>query len=178
MKNYVYVATSLDGYIATSDGGVEWLDEIPNPEGNDYGYFEFMSGIDALVMGRHTYEKVLSFGVAWPYDKLVFVLSTSLERVPAEYEGKVEILKGEPKEVVAEIHRRGYENLYVDGGRTVQSFLDEDLIDEMILTRVPILLGGGIPLFGELAEPLRFEHVETKVHDGILVTSRYWRIER
>ena len=147
MTNFVYIATSLDGFIATSEGGLDWLDEIPKLEGNDYGYGEFMSGIDALVMGRKTFEKVLSFDV-WPYDTPVFVLSRSKISVPTELENKIEIVNENPKILVDSLETRGYQNLYIDGGFTIQSLLKEDLIDEMIITRVPVLLGTGVPLFG------------------------------
>lgn len=175
MVNFVYIATSLDGFIATSEGDLDWLDEIPNPEGIDFGYAEFMSGIDALVMGRKTFEKVASFGV-WPYSKPVFVLSRSKISVPPELENKVEIVNKTPKKLVDDLRAQGYQNLYVDGGITIQSFLAADLIDEMIITRVPILLGNGIPLFGELTQRLYFKHKKTEVLNEILVQSQYTRI--
>lgn len=139
MTNYVYIATSLDGFIATPDGGLDWLFDIPNPDQSDYGYSEFMGGIDAIVMGRNTFEKVLTFS-DWPYNKPVFVLSNSLTAVPEPIVAQAEIVKGDIKSLVNQLHQRGYQNLYVDGGKTIQSFLKADLIDEMIITRVPILL--------------------------------------
>ena len=139
MTNYVYIATSLDGFIATPDGGLDWLFDIPNPDQSDYGYSEFMGGIDAIVMGRNTFEKVLTFS-DWPYNKPVFVLSNSLTAVPEPIVAQTEIVKGDIKCLVNQLHQRGYQNLYVDGGKTIQSFLKADLIDEMIITRVPILL--------------------------------------
>ncbi len=174
MANYVYIATSLDGYIAASDGGLDWLMEIPAPGGEDYGYAEFMATIDALVMGRKTFEKVLTFG-DWPYDKPVFVLSTTITEVPEHLAGKVEIVHGELKELTGTLNQRGYNNLYIDGGVTIQNFLQQDLIDEMIITKVPTLLGGGIPLFGTLDEPIKFKHVKTEIYDNGLVKSRYSR---
>ncbi|MGY5878757.1 MAG: dihydrofolate reductase family protein [Candidatus Thorarchaeota archaeon] len=175
MTNFVYIATSLDGFIATSEGGLDWLDEIPNAEGNDFGYAEFMSRIDALVMGRKTFEKVLSFGV-WSYDKPVFVLSRSKISIPTELENKVEVVNEEPVKLVNTLKGRGYQNLYIDGGFTIQSFLSEDLIDEMIITRVPVLLGNGIPLFGELTQRLYFKHKKTNILADMLVQSHYTRI--
>jgi dihydrofolate reductase len=174
MANYVYIATSLDGFIASADGGIDWLNEIPNPDKSDYGYAEFMSGIDALVMGRNSFEKVLSFGV-WPYNKPVFVLSHSMTEVPEDMAGKVEIIKGEIHEVVTLLNKRGYKNLYIDGGKVIQSFLKEDLIDELIITRVPILLGDGIPLFGKLDQIVKFKHIITEVLNNVLVKSSYAR---
>lgn len=175
MTNYVYIATSLDGFIATSDGGIEWLDEIPNPEQNDFGYADFMRGIDALVMGRKTFEKILTFGV-WPYDKPVFVLTRRKMEVPQELEGSAEVINGTLRDVVAQLKEFGHHNLYIDGGITIQSFLEEDLIDEMIITRVPVLLGNGIPLFGKLSERLHFKHTRTEIFNEILVKSHYIRI--
>lgn len=172
MGNYVYIASSIDGYIAKIDGDIDWLFDQPNPDESDYGYSEFIKNIDALVMGRNSFEKVSSFG-SWPYEKKVFVLSSSLKEVPEELEGKIEILSGSPVEIVETINAAGYNNLYIDGGITIQRFLQHGLIDEMIITRLPILLGDGIPLFGGLAEPSKFMHLETKVYDDALVMTRY-----
>ncbi len=175
MANYVYIATSLDGFIAASDGGLDWLNEIPNPENNDFGYAEFMSGIDAVVMGRKTFEQVLTFDF-WPYDKPIFVPSRSKVSVPMELENKAETVIGNPKELVDQLKELGHQNLYIDGGITIQGFLEEDLIDEMIITRVPILLGSGIPLFGKLTRRLHFSHERTEVLNEILVKSYYKRV--
>jgi dihydrofolate reductase len=177
VTNYVYIATSLDGYIATSDGGLNWLLEVPNPEQSDYGFAEFIEGIDAIVMGRNTFETVVSFGV-WPYERPVFVLSEHLKEIPGNLAGKAELTSGEVLTLVQELRRRGYENLYVDGGLTIQSFLAVDMIDELIITRLPVVLGAGIPLFGELAEMLQFEHVGTEVYNNALVKSHYVRANR
>ncbi len=176
MANYVYIATSLDGFIATQDGGIDWLDEIPNPEQSDFGYGEFMTRIDAIVMGRNSFEKVLTFAV-WPYDKPVFVLSSSLKHVPKDLVDKVEIIGNDNiSTLIANLNQQGYYHLYIDGGRTIQSFLAEDLIDEMIITRVPILLGKGIPLFGNLTSALRFQHQTTEIFSNGLVKSSYIRL--
>lgn len=174
MKNYIYIATSLDGYIATKEGGLDWLSEIPNPDQSDFGFGDFLAGIDCIVMGRNTYEKVLTFD-QWPYPKKVFVLSNSLKEVPAQLMDKVELVSGNVNEVIETINRQGFERIYVDGGKVIQSFLKEDLIDEMIITRIPVILGGGIPLFGELSEPVKFTHVKTEVLAGSMVKSYYSR---
>ncbi|AOY81797.1 MAG: dihydrofolate reductase [Moorea sp. SIO2B7] len=174
MTNYVYIATSLDGFIATIDGGLDWLEEIPNPEQSDYGYAEFMKSIDAIVMGRNTFDKVLSFG-KWVYHKPVFVLSNSLTKLPEKKIGKAEIVRGDIKTIINQLHQKGYTNLYIDGGRVIQSFLQEDLVDEMIITRVPILLGKGVPLFGTLEQYLKFRHKKTEIYNDILVKSYYIR---
>ena len=175
MSNTVFIATSLDGYIADKDGGLDWLNSIPNPDNLDMGWVNFIDRIDALVMGRRTFGKVCSFNCEWPYSKPVFVLSNSLESIPEGYEAKAEPIKGSLSKVIEKIHQRGYKNLYIDGGVTVQSFLKEDLIDEIIITTIPILLGGGTPLFGELSRQIQFEHVKTEVFLNAIVQNHYRR---
>jgi len=172
MANYVYIAASIDGFIAAKDGGLDWLMEIPNPDNSDYGFNDFIKRIDAIIMGRNTYEKVLTFG-EWPYTKKVFVLSSSIKRVSEEMTGKAEIVSGEIPALISDLNRRGFNNFYVDGGKVIQSFLNEDLIDEMIITRVPILLGEGIPLFGKLTRPVKFSEVKTEILNNGLVKNYY-----
>lgn len=174
MTNYVYIATSLDGFIATSDGGLDWLEFFPNPEQSDYGYAEFMNCIDAIVMGRNTFEKVLSFG-EWPYNKPVFILSKTLTTLPEHICDRAEIINGDIQNIVTQLNQLGYQNLYIDGGRVIQSFLQEDLIDQMIITRVPILLGEGFPLFGQLNQHLKFRHKKTEIYNDIQVKTHYIR---
>ena len=170
-----YIATSLDGFIADKDGNIDWLNKVPNPENSDMGYSKFMEQIDAMVMGRNTFETVCGFDLDWPYQIPVFVLSNSLTELKEEYHNKVFIVNGSLQEVLDQIHKQGYNNLYFDGGRTIQSFLKEDLIDEQILTRIPILLGEGIPLFSIIHKSLDFELVDSKVHLNQLVQSHYSR---
>ena len=174
MANYVFVATTLDGFIADIDGGIEWLTEIPNPDKTDYGYADLMENIDALVMGRGTFEKVLTFG-EWFYTKPVFVLSNSLTEIPKNLSDKAKIIKGDISGVVQSLNQQGYKNLYVDGGKLIQGFLKEDLIDELIINKIPILLGKGIPLFGEIDQKLKFKHAKTKIFNNSLVMSYYSR---
>lgn len=175
MPNIVYIATSLDGYIADKDGGLDWLYSIPNPDNLDFGWAEFLARIDALVMGRNTFDTVCGFGGQWPYPKPVFVLSNTLTSIPAAFSDKAELVSGPLDLLVGSLHQRGFNNLYIDGGKTVQSFLRADLIDELIITQLPILLGGGVPLFGALSEPLTFEHVGTEVLLDALVKNHYRR---
>lgn len=156
-RNAVFIATSIDGFIADANGGISWLDSVPEINEVDTGYHEFMQRTDALVMGRNTYETVLGFGGEWPYSKHVFVLSNSLQSVPAELNEKVTLMGGSVKEVLQKIHELGFFHLYIDGGKTIQQFMSSDLIDELIITTIPIVLGGGIPLFGALPQPLMFE---------------------
>ncbi len=179
-KNSVFIATSLDGYIADENGGIDWLDTFPEINEIDTGYLAFTAEIDALVMGRATFEKVCSFDIDWPYQKPVFVLSRTLSEIPKKYEGKVELLQGTVPEIVAEIHQRGHYRLYIDGGKLIQSFLQEDLIDAMIITVIPVLLGGGFPLFGSLSRRLLFECEGSKIYFDTVVQHSFKRkrIER
>ena len=172
MKNFVYIAVSLDGFIATKDGGVAWLDEIHNPTGSDLGYREFLSNIDALLMGRNSFEKVASFP-EWPYDKKVFVFSNSLKSINPGLIDKAEIVSGTLEAVLKQINDRGYRNLYIDGGKTVSSFLARNLIDEMTITTIPVLLGAGIPLFSGLKSKINLTHVSTEVCLNALVKTTY-----
>ena len=174
-SNKVFIATSLDGFISDKNGGIDWLDTFPEINKIDTGYNAFTSELDALVMGRATFEKVLSFGIDWPYKMPVFVLTNSLTQVSAEYQGKVFLLKGSVEEVLQQIHEKGYHKLYIDGGSVIQDFLRSDKIDEMIVTIIPVLLGGGIPLFGSLPKPMVFECTETKHFLGKVVQNHYKR---
>lgn len=174
-KNIVYIARSLDGYIAGKNGELNWLDSIPNPDNIEMGYTDLMSEIDAIVMGKITYETVLGFGIEWPYKKHVFVLSNSITEIQEDLKESVSLLKGEISDILKAIHSKGFYKLYIDGGKTIQSFLKEDLIDELVITTIPILLGGGFPLFGELDKPLEFDHVESKLFLNQLVKNKYRR---
>jgi dihydrofolate reductase len=175
MANFVYIATSIDGFIAKKDGNIDWLHDIPNPEGSDFGFNDFMENIDALVMGRNTFEVVLKFS-EWYYSKPVFVLSNTLQSIPERLTGKAEIIKGEPEAIVKSLHSKNYKNLYIDGGKTIQSFLSQGLIDEIIITKIPLLLGEGIPLFGILSDVQKFKHVKTEVYNNSLVKTHYKKI--
>ena len=175
MRALVYIATSLDGYIADREGGVDWLHAVPNPEGSDFGFGQFMASVDALLMGRNTFETVLGFDVPWPYDKPVYVASERLTAVPEALEGRAFLVRGSPAQLLEQLAEQGHGRVYVDGGRLIQSFLAADLIDELVLTRVPVLLGGGTPLFAKLERALAWSHLDTTVHAGQLVMSRYRR---
>lgn len=172
-QNKVFIATSIDGFIADKDGGIEWLHSVPNPDGDDMGYADFMNEVDALVMGRNTFETICSFDIDWPYDKPVFVLSNQLSEIPKNYAGKAFLIKGTLTDILKEIRSKELQNLYIDGGTTIQSFLKEGLIDSMIITQIPVLLGGGTRLFGDLDRPQEFTCVETKHFLECVVQSRF-----
>ena len=173
MSNCVFIAASLDGFIARDDGSIDWLTGFDNPDNNDYGYKEFIARIDAIVMGRNTFEFARKIE-PWPHARPVFVLSTTLD--PSRHGSeKFEILNAQPGDAVRDLGSRGFNNLYIDGGKTIQRFLAGDLIDELTITRVPILLGSGIPLFGALDKELAFRHINTIAYPNGLLKSTYLR---
>jgi dihydrofolate reductase len=174
-KNSVFIATSIDGYIADKNGGIGWLHSVPNPNNDDMGYTEFNNHIDALVMGRITFETVCAFDIDWPYDKPIFVLSNTLNEIPESHKEKALLVKGTLTEILGQINKKGFYRLYIDGGNTIQNFLKEDLIDEMLITTIPILLGGGSPLFSELLNELKFELIKTKTYLNQVTQNHYKR---
>lgn len=165
----VFVGVSVDGFLARPDDGLDWLPD----DGEPHGYDEFMSGVDALVIGRRTFEKVLAFD-DWPYGtKRVVVLSGHPLDLTRAGGGPVEQLAGPPEGIVAELAARGITNLYVDGGVTIQRFLRAGRVDRLIITRVPVLIGEGIPLFGTLPHDVRLRHVATRAYPSGLVQTEY-----
>jgi dihydrofolate reductase len=165
----VFIGTSVDGFIARPDGA---LDFLPADGGEPHGYNEFFASVDALVIGRKTFETVLAFP-EWPYgDKPVVVLSSralDLTRAPTS----VEQMQASPREIVAKLDARGIGHAYIDGGVTIQAFLREGMIQRLIITRVPVLIGQGIPLFGSLAKDIQLEHVQTWHYASGLVKTEY-----
>lgn len=174
-RNSVFIATSLDGFIADKNGGIDWLHSVPNPDGVDMGYGEFMASVDALLMGRNTFDIVCGFDIEWPYKQPVFVLSNTLSVVPEKLKGKVQFVKGSLKDILATIHKLGYNRLYIDGGKTIQGFLKEDLIDDLTITVIPVILGGGSPLFADQDESLNFECTDTKIFLNKVVQNHFRR---
>jgi dihydrofolate reductase len=170
MKASVFIATSLDGYIARLDGGLDWL---PPDGGEPHGYDEFMATVDAIVIGRKTLETVVAFE-AWPYgDKPVVVLSTTMNELKVLPGAVCDLMYGSPEEIVARLAQRGFNHLYVDGGVTIQGFLRAGLIERLIITRIPVLLGSGFPLFGAVAHDIRLKHVATRAYPSGMVQSEY-----
>jgi len=170
MSISVFVGTSVDGFIARLNGSFDFL---PEGGGEPHGYTEFIAGIDAIVMGRRTFETVLPFPV-WPYaNKRAVVLSSRPLDFSAVRGGVVERMAGAPAEIVSQLAARGAHHLYIDGGITVQRFLRAGLIERLIITRVPVLIGEGIPLFGALPRDIRLRHVATRHYPTGLVQSEY-----
>lgn len=169
MQASVFIATSLDGFIARPDGALDWLPDDCEP----HGYDEFMASVDALVIGRATFETVLSFG-GWAYGKKpVVVLSSTMRDLKAPDGAVCELMAGAPQEIVARLTERGMKHLYIDGGVTIQGFLRAGLIQRLIITRIPVLLGNGIPLFGSLPHDIRCKHAATRTYASGMVQSEY-----
>lgn len=175
IKSSIFIATSLDGFIARPDGNIDWLNQANSvvPSGEDCGYLAFMASVDVLVMGRNTFEQVLTFG-EWSYgDKKVVVLSRKGFVVPKELKDTVSTSSEDPKLLVERLASEGAQHLYIDGGKTIQSFLASGLVNEIIITIIPILLGTGLPLFGPLKADINLKHVSTNAYPFGFVQSRY-----
>jgi dihydrofolate reductase len=171
----VFVGVSLDGFIARPNGDLDWLMGEGGGDSAEYGYNEFIAGIDAIVMGRKTFEQVLTFDKWYYGSKRVVVLSHhSLDVSGARARGGVvEQLEGSPAEIVSKLTASGAYRLYVDGGSTIQQFLRAGLINRLIISRLPVLIGEGIPLFGPLLHDIRLRHVTTRTYPGGMVQSEY-----
>lgn len=170
VKVSVYIAVSLDGFIARKNGDIDWL--TGGESGEDYGYADFMSTVDHVVMGRNTFEKVLSFG-GWHYEKKVIVLTSRDLTLAPELSDKAEALHVSPRELIHELEQRGVRHIYLDGGVTVQRFLRERLVDEMTITTIPILIGEGLPLFGALEKDVKLELLKSQSFKNGFVQNKY-----
>ncbi len=174
MTASVFIGTSVDGFIARKN---DELDFLPEGGGEPHGYNEFIASVDAIVIGRKTFEKVLTFG-AWAYGKKrVVVLSSRPIDLSVVRGGVVEQMAGAPAEIVSQLAARGVHNLYIDGGVTIQRFLRAGMIQRLIITRVPVLIGEGVPLFGALPRDVRLRHMATRSYPSGLVQSEY-EVER
>jgi dihydrofolate reductase len=172
MKTSVFVGVSVDGFIARPKGELDFLDA-----GGDepHGYEEFIATVDTIVMGRKTFETVMGFGT-WPFgERPVVVLSSKPLELSAAVSrgGRVEQMNGPPAEIAAVLSGRGAQHVYVDGGITIQGFLRAGLVDRLVITRVPVLIGDGIPLFGTLPRDVHLRHIATKAYRGGLVQTEY-----
>ena len=172
MKVSVYIAASVDGFIAEANGGIEWLHaaqyQIP---GEDFGYADFISGVDCLVMGRNTFEKVLEFD-SWPFTgKRVIVLSSTLQSLPAAV--VAELTAEAPQDLVQRLRAEGVKKIYLDGGKTIQGFLRAQLVTEMTITSIPLLLGSGLPLFADLPAKMGLRLVHSQSYSNGFVQNRW-----
>lgn len=176
ISGHVFIATSLDGFISRKDGEIDWLLSRDDPN-EDHGYQDFIKDIDGLVMGRGSFETALNFD-PWPYDLPVVVLSKTLasSRVPDRLTGRVRFMDTTPRATMNMLAAQGWRRVYVDGGQIVQSFLRDGLIADLVVTRIPVLLGEGRPLFGSTGRDIPLAHVMTKAFPSGLVQSLY-RVE-
>ncbi|WP_454782573.1 dihydrofolate reductase family protein [Legionella sp. WA2022007384] len=164
IKCSVFIATTVDGFIARENGSIDWLNNINSlvPPGEDGGYKSFISTVDGLVMGRNSFEQVLSFD-EWPYGDLpVVVMSSNTINIPSHLQKCVSLSAETPSTLVQRLAKKGMKHLYIDGGITIQRFIAENLIDELTITLIPILLGSGRSLFGPVKQDIELELLETK----------------
>ncbi len=182
MKCSVYIATSADGYIATLDGNVDWIHTAGNEKADmtsnpDMGFGNFMASVDCMVMGRKCMEMISSMNLTpeqWPYgDTHIVVLSNTITTPPENMKGKVEMFSGEITDLVKKLENKGFRHTYIDGGSTITSFLNHRLINEMTITRVPLLLGAGIPLFGKLGNQINLAESEATAFANDFVQVKY-----
>jgi dihydrofolate reductase len=175
ITGHVFVACSLDGFIARSDHALDWLSR-PGVEEEEHGYEQFIAGMDGIVMGSASFRKVLSFP-EWPYDRPVVVLSDSLqpEDIPEALSDQVRLSRAKPLRLMQTLEAEGWRHVYVDGGAVIQSFLRAGLIAEMTVTHVPVLIGSGRRLFGALEEDIAFDLMELRSFRSGLVSARYRR---
>ncbi|NWA04156.1 dihydrofolate reductase family protein [Pseudomonas gingeri] len=170
---HVFIATSLDGFIARPDGDIDWLLQRDD-QAEDHGYSDFIADKDVIVMGRGSYEKVLTFDT-WFYDRPVVVLSEQLadSPVPESLKDKLRFSRLAPRDLLEELTKQGVHRVYVDGGQLVQSFLRDGLVTDMVITTVPVLIGAGRPLFGSLQQDVDLKLVASRCFPSGLVQSTY-----
>lgn len=181
MKCSVYIAASADGYIATPDGGVDWLHTSGSLDADmgseDMGFKNFMDSVDCMIMGRKCMEAIANMNLTpeqWPYGNLrIIVLSNTIKEAPDSLKGKIEMYSGDLQELVAGLEEEGHKHTYIDGGRTIQTFLDLEFINEMTITQIPVLLGEGISLFGQMNKQVKLEKAEAKVFVNDFVQIKY-----
>ncbi|MDA8018058.1 MAG: dihydrofolate reductase family protein [Thermoanaerobaculia bacterium] len=176
-KCSIYIATSLDGFISRLDGGIDWLEVVDPliPAGEDCGFAEHMATVDAMVMGRETFETAVGFGGEWPYGQTRIVVWTRQTDygVPVSVADCVTTSGEEPARLLESLAAEGVTHVYVDGGLTIRSFLAEDLIDEITITTIPMLIGEGRPLFGPLKSDIELEFLWSRSWDFGLVQTKY-----
>lgn len=173
VTGHVFIATSMDGFIARKDGDLDWLMEYDTGD-EEHGYDAFMASVDGLIMGRGTFEKVLTFG-DWPYQGPVIVMSSRLTEkdIPENLKNKVRTSNQTPDALMETLDKEGWSKAYVDGGKIIQSFLRAGLISDIVLTRVPVLIGDGLTLFGALDADIKLDHIETESFPSGLIGSKY-----
>ncbi len=176
MKCSVYIATSADGYIATPDGSVDWLHSAGNQQA-DMGFQAYMISVDCMIMGRKCMEMIASFNLTpeqWPYgDMPIMVLSNTIKTPPENLRGKVEMYSGDINLLIGKLESDGYKSAYIDGGSTITSFINLQLINEMTITQAPMLLGEGLPLFGKINHPVTLQDAQSRVFANDFTQVKY-----
>ncbi|RKF20323.1 dihydrofolate reductase [Alginatibacterium sediminis] len=182
MKCSVYIAASLDGFIAKTDGSVDWLHTTGKPEADlgehaDMGFGDYMASIDCMIMGRKCMQSIAAMELTaeqWPYgDTRIIVLSNTLTSAPDSLKDKVEMYSGDLKDLITQLDKDGHKHAYVDGGNTIQAFINLQLIDEMTITQLPILIGEGIPLFAKTNQDIKLEHAQATAFANDFVQVKY-----
>lgn len=182
MKCSVYIATSVDGYIASADGAVDWLHTAGNlqadlGENADMGFRDFIRNIDCMIMGRKCMEVISNMNLTpeqWPYgDIRIVVLSNTLQQPPENLRDKVEMFSGEIPDVISKLEKAGFKHAYIDGGSTITSFINLQLINDITITNAPILLGEGIPLFGKIGSRVKLEKAESTAFLNDFIQIKY-----
>ena len=181
MKCSVYIATSADGYIAAPDGGVDWLHTAGNLKADmgseDMGFQSFMDSVDCMIMGRKCMEMISSMNLTpeqWPYgDMRIVVLSNTVKEPPENLRGKIEMYSGDIQDLIIKLESCGLKHAYIDGGSTITSFINLKLINEMTITKVPVLLGGGIPLFGKINKSVKLENAKASAFPNEFIQVKY-----
>lgn len=170
IKLSVFCGVSVDGFLARPDHSLDFLDAGGQ---EPHGFEDFYGSVDVVVIGRKTFEVVLTFGQWFYGKKQVIVLSSRPLDFSSLKDAVIEQMSGEPAEIAKQLESRGFQHAYIDGGITIQRFLSAGCIDRLVITRVPILIGAGIPLFGTLPHDINLRHVETRSYKGGLVQTEY-----
>jgi dihydrofolate reductase len=176
MKLSVFCGVSVDGFLARRDDTFDFLlagEQVP------HGFEEFLASVDVVVMGRRTFEVVLKLGHLATYgEKPMMVLSSRPLDFSSVKGGKLEQISGEPAGIVKQLKSRGFKHAYIDGGITIQRFLASGVVDRLVITRVPVLIGDGVPLFGPLPRDISLRHIATRSYNDGLVQSEYEIVAR
>jgi dihydrofolate reductase len=182
MKCSAYIATSADGFIATKDGSVDWLHSAGNgkalaEEHADMGFNAYLASVDCMIMGRKTLETISDMNLndeLWPYGDLrIIVLSSTLSSPPANMKDKIELFSGDLTQLIASLEEQSHQHAYIDGGTTIQAFMQLNLLNEITITKAPVLLGEGIPLFGKINTPVKLDHAESATFENDFVQLKY-----
>lgn len=172
-KIILYIAVSLDGYIAKPDGNIDWLTTFPNPKNGDYGYEELLNSIDTIIMGSKTYNELIGFDIDWPYNNFKTYVISSNENFEIK-SSNTSVLNRNFKEFIEEKKKTSSKNIWLVGGsEIIKIFLEENLIDNMIISKIPITIGDGIPLFTKNSKELKFELLDVKTFETGVVNLTY-----